>query len=52
MKSDFHHRYTTARHWANQQRPRIEWRARSVPGRYWSNLAREWRLLLVREVLS
>ncbi|MDQ5769564.1 hypothetical protein [Thiothrix subterranea] len=52
MKSDFQHRYTTARHWANQQRPRIERRARSIPGRYRGNLAGEWRVFLVREVLS
>jgi hypothetical protein len=35
-----------------RQRPRIEWRAQSSPGRYWGNLAREWRLFLVREFLS
>lgn len=31
-------------------RPRIERRARAAPGLYRGNLAREWRLLLVRMI--
>lgn len=35
-----------------QQRPRIERRARSTPGRYGVNLTHEWHVFMVREVLS
>lgn len=43
--------YHNARQWANSHRPKVEQRARSLPGSFLSNLAHEWRLFLVREIL-
>lgn len=52
MERNFEHQYTLAKRWANQHRPQVERRARTVPGQFLVNLAHEWRLLLMREVLS
>lgn len=38
--------YREALAWANQHRPHVEQRARSMLGSYRANLAHVWRLLL------
>ncbi|MBO0615274.1 hypothetical protein [Thiothrix fructosivorans] len=53
MQSElFKDRFNHAKHWANQHRSRVERRARVASGHFLVNLTHEWRLLLVREVLS